>query len=55
MTLIMILVSCGLSSLLAFSLGVRRERGRQARRDQIVADAAPPRGGVRLRTISVRR
>lgn len=55
MILVMILASCGISGVLAFHLGVRRERGRQHRRDQIMAESAPPRGGVRLRTMTVRR
>jgi hypothetical protein len=55
MILLWLALSCGVSAVLGWSLGLRRERGKQHKREQIVADNAPPRGGLRLRRISVRR
>ena len=54
--LLFFLVSCGASCAIGVCLGVRRERGIQARRDQIkAAVTARRRGGVKLSRISATR
>lgn len=57
--LLFLLISCGISCAFGWCLGSRRERGAQARRDQILAAEREPRksskGGVRLRSVSFKR
>lgn len=54
--LLFFLVSCGASCAIGWLLGVRRERGIQARRDQIkAAVVGRRRGGVKLTRISAKR
>lgn len=49
-------ITLGASSLLAFSLGVRLERGRQMRYEEINRPTGPTiRQGTRLRSIKIRR